>query len=261
MDICETATFKTGEYDRHPWELARLKVVVSFLQPLISKQPNARILDLGCGDVFVAESLSNTFTQTTFSCVDTAFTEEYIQHIEKRVDKQRIQLFSSLNDVSEIVENTVDIVLLLDVIEHIEDEIEFLNKLRHSGIINEHTKIVITVPAYQSLFSNHDVYLNHFRRYDTKLLAERIGKAGYAVETTGYFFFSLFLIRKVQKWLQKEGEIDNEKGIGAYTSKGWMDSMVKKILYLDFVIGKALRKTGIRLPGLSCFGICRIQQS
>lgn len=261
MDICEKTTFSKGGFDRHPWELARIDVVKNLLKKTVKLKPNASILDLGCGDAYVALQLSNYFLSAKFFCVDIAFTPEIIDELSEDLKEYPITLHSSYDELKDQKVKPVDVVLLLDVIEHIEDEIAFLENLRISGIIDKNTKVIITVPAYQSLFSNHDVYLKHFRRYNVSLLNNHLDKAGYKSLHVGYFFFTLLLVRMLQKLFIRNKPIDEEKGIGAYRSKGMLDVLIVKILYFDFLIGKFFRFFGLRLPGLSCFSICQIQQS
>ncbi|MCW8898673.1 MAG: class I SAM-dependent methyltransferase [Flavobacteriales bacterium] len=261
MDICEAASLEREKINRHPWELARIEVVKSFLTPIIAEKPNAIILDLGCGDVFVAQQLVYQYPKATFHCVDIAFTPEIISTISEPVKNLPISLYSSTQDLNNSISHKVDVVLLLDVIEHIEDEITFFKELSQSGLIDVNTKVIITVPAYQKLFSNHDIYLKHFRRYNIALLNNHLEQAGFKSQQTGYFFISLLLVRIFQKLFQGNKTVDAEKGIGAYQSKGWADTLFVKTLHLDFLIGKFFRIFGIKLPGLSCFSICQQQPS
>jgi len=260
MDICETTIYKSGAFDRHPWEIARARAVHSLLSDVISKGDDTTILDLGCGDVFVASFLSNKFPNSAFHCVDTAFNDEIIEQYNKSIKGQPIYLYPSIDEYEDKTLDKINVVLLLDVIEHIENEIEFLKELSLSKKITSETIFIITVPAFQSLFSNHDIYLKHFRRYDIKTLKERLARGNITVEKTGYFFFSLFIIRWLQKRVQKEYDLNKEKGVGAYKSKGLLDVLLENILYIDFKVGKLLRKIGFTLPGLSCFAICRKSQ-
>lgn len=261
MDICEASSFEREKINRHPWELARIKVVKNFLTPVVAQKPTTTILDLGCGDVFVAQQLAYQYPKTTFHCVDIAFTPEIIATISEPVKDLPISLYSSTQELRKTFASKIDIVLLLDVIEHIEDEILFLKTLNQSGLIDSNTKIIITVPAFQKLFSNHDVYLKHFRRYNIALLNNHLQQAGFESKKTGYFFISLLLLRIIQKLVQGNKTVDTEKGIGAYQNKGWIDALMVKTLYLDFLIGKIFSVLGIKLPGLSCFSICQKQPS
>src|SRR5690554_3514101 len=99
MDICEKTTFSKGGFDRHPWELARINVVKDILKNTVKLKSGARILDLGCGDAYVALQLSKQFSTATFYCVDIAFTPEIIEELSSNLNTHPITLHSSLNDL------------------------------------------------------------------------------------------------------------------------------------------------------------------
>ncbi len=82
-------------------------------------------------------------------------------------------------------------VLLLDVLEHIEDDQEFLNLLYRK--ISEGGVLLITVPAFMCLWSSEDDYAKHFRRYTEEELREKAEKSGFRILYSGYFMQFLFL--------------------------------------------------------------------
>ena len=83
-----------------------------------------------------------------------------------------------------------DAVLLLDVLEHLDDDVAALvtarRALRPSGLL------VITVPAYRWLWSGHDVALGHRRRYTARELSRVVERAELAVVHASYFNTLLF---------------------------------------------------------------------
>lgn len=260
MDICEASAFGNQKIDRHPWELARIKVVKDLLAPICAGRSQINILDIGCGDVFVVQELSKCFPTVSFHCIDIAFTDEIKRSLKDRVAGFPISLFSSLEELKATEKvKKADIILLLDVIEHIEDDVSFMKYLGASGFINETTRVVITVPAYQSLFSNHDIYLKHFRRYNLSLLKQNQHKGGFNVIKNGYFFSLLLIPRIIQKLMQGHKSVEEQKGIGQYESKGAIDSFLVWLLYTDYLISKLFRLIGVKIPGLSCFAICQQQ--
>lgn len=94
--------------------------------------------------------------------------------------------------------------LLLDVLEHIEDDNGFLDLLHRK--IHEGGLLLITVPAYMCLWSSEDDFANHYRRYTKRELKEKAEKAGFHVLYGGYFMQFLFLpILVVRVGLEKVG--------------------------------------------------------
>lgn len=109
-----------------------------------------------------------------------------------------------------------DCVCAFDVVEHVEDhELAIQNLFR---VCKPGGKVFITVPAFMSLWSNHDIVNHHFRRYKQKpMLALFSANGGKLVRST-YFnfilFIPIFLIRSIQKlFVRKKPEqlkADNE---------------------------------------------------
>ena len=91
-----------------------------------------------------------------------------------------------------------DLVLMLDVLEHIEDELGALGSLRR--LLKPGGHAILTVPALQSLWSVHDVVNQHYRRYDKMGLQRLIEDSGLAVLELRYFFIwplGLMYLRKL----------------------------------------------------------------
>jgi hypothetical protein len=91
--------------------------------------------------------------------------------------------------------------LFLDVLEHVEnDESLLTSSLSHaaSGAL-----VVISVPAFMHLWSGHDEYLGHYRRYTINELRGIVERAGLEI-TNAYYIFSalypfIYLFRKIRK--------------------------------------------------------------
>jgi hypothetical protein len=107
-------------------------------------------------------------------------------------------------------------VSFFDVIEHIEDDVSFLKALYSK--IEKGTKIYITVPAYNRLWSDVDDYGGHFRRYNLKMVKKLALDSGYKLIYFNYFFSHLTLISyflralpyKLGKRKAKEKIMENE---------------------------------------------------
>lgn len=82
-------------------------------------------------------------------------------------------------------DSTFDLVCMLDVLEHVNDDFSTLQRLRHCLVPTG--RLLITVPAYQWLWSAHDVHLHHFRRYTSARVKELLGRSGYEVTRITYF--------------------------------------------------------------------------
>ena len=96
--------------------------------------------------------------------------KEFIQHLDNKkfIDKEKI--FSSFEQL--INKYKFDLIVLLDVLEHIEDTQEFLSNI--NKILKDDGRVIFAVPAYQTLWSKHDEDLNHIKRYNWKLVKSEI---------------------------------------------------------------------------------------
>lgn len=241
---------------RHPWELARLKVAIDIIDKFTLKKNIHTIFDIGCGDTFFIESLSHVYSDVHFYGIDTAFTNEFIFHNADRLKQRNIFLFSSIEDALIHCNNNISIVLLMDVIEHINNDVTFLKNLHKFKKITSETLILITVPAFQNLFCKHDIFLEHYRRYTNHTLTNTLNITGYKIIKIGYFFTSLLLPRILQIIKEKYFENDSEKlsGLTEWQSNKFKTYIIKNILILDFKIMKLFNN---KIPGLSNFVICK----
>ncbi|GMO38195.1 MAG: hypothetical protein Ta2B_17910 [Termitinemataceae bacterium] len=113
----------------------------------------------------------------------------------------------------------------------------------------------------QYLWSGHDVYLEHSRRYNRIQLVNIIQKNNFKIIKCHYFYTSLYIaLFGVLKILKKEyPETEEDAGFGnwKYSGKNIFTKIVKKILNIDFCVNKHLNKIGLHLPGLSILAVCR----
>jgi hypothetical protein len=146
---------------------------------------------------------------------------------------------------------------MMDVLEHIHDDAYFLaeaiKKLTGGGFV------FITVPAFQFLFSAHDVFLKHCRRYNRKQLLALLDAQGLKVERCHYFYASLFFARLAQSLLQNKKAAVRHTGIGEwrFSEKHIVTRLIRAVLTIDFYCCAFLSRFHITLPGLSLLAVCR----
>ncbi len=258
MDIKElNVKTKNNKKLNHPWEMARIEVVLDILKPLLKdKTTEKNVLDIGCGDVFFISEFYKRYPNFKPSAVDIAFTDEIINNLKQEYSSFPIDYYKDVKDVNLTCGNA-DLIFFLDVIEHIENDIDFLKGIKELPYVDNDSLFVITVPAFQGLFCNHDKWLGHYRRYSNKMLREHISKAGLTEVKSGYFFFSLLIPRIIQQLIEKPSNEDKVEGIGNWNKGKAVTNIYKSILTFDYYFTKVLSKIGIRLPGLSTYIICK----
>jgi trans-aconitate methyltransferase len=242
---------------RHPWEWARFEVACKLLKPFI-KNVNT-FIDIGAGDVFFTKELHKRYPASSFFAVDIEFSNEQIINFNKEFNDKPIQVYKTLDDLNSAFSGKASQLFLMDVIEHIENDIEFLQMVSKQPFVDNNTLLFITVPAFQRLFCSHDIFLGHYRRYHTAMLKDHVRRGGWEPIRSGYFFTSLLLPRVIQKL--KEGDIQDAMGkaTGLVEWKGGKGktNLIKNILLADFFVTNSLQKVGLSIPGLSNYVICR----
>lgn len=256
MDIVEQ---KYTDAPRHPWELARFEVLLDLINTCMppTKEPKI-VADIGCGDCFFAKHLLKARQDIEVIGIDPAYTPEDIIQKNKELEEPRFHLFRSFGDLpSFLKEKMVELVLLLDVVEHVEKDSIFLQQTVQTVNASTDLKILISVPAFQSLFTGHDVFLKHYRRYTGKTLSYTVTAAGLLLLQKGYFFSSLLPARFFQKLVEKLGIRGEQNGIGSWKGNPFISKLFKNCLLFDYKFSKLLGKSGINLPGLSAYCICK----
>lgn len=253
MDLKEA---RLNRASRHPWELARLDVVTSLLTAHLDPCEFAQILDIGCGDAWLVEKLATRFPASRFLAVDHALREAELEAIRWRLRHTSIAAFQNLDEALPPQAGPINMVLLLDVLEHIPDDERFLADLQLRPGMTSETKLVVTVPAWQGLYCSHDRFLGHYRRYTAPMLCERLARNGFEVEQSGYFFGGLLAARFAQVLAERlQATPPAERGVGRKWAIPMVDAIVRAGLVLDFKLGAALRDWGFSPPGLSAFAI------
>lgn len=254
MDLSELNRDQSATINRHPWETTRAKIVNTLLHK--NKSKFHHILDIGSGDAFALKQLEKKNTADYYSAVDNAYTEATINRIKKQEGASEIRFFQSLPDNCEET-NPADCLLLLDVLEHCENDSLILNesisRLGSSG----HKTILITVPAFQSLFSNHDKILKHYRRYTRKKIEQLCLSNGLKIKKSGYFFFTLYLLRYFKVLTERSGAKQKKKTIDNWKGGKLKSKIIAAILWADFRFCDFLTNCRIHLPGLSCYCLCQ----
>lgn len=162
------------------WFRGRAKILEAMLSFYLEKQVRHKILDVGCGTGGNADLL-RSFGQTTGIDISPEAARAAAEHYSQVL----------IGDIltAELTE-TFDVIMLLDVLEHIKDDRAALMKL--FTLTRENGYLIITVPAYQFLWSDHDILLHHKRRYRASELTRVVQAAGFQVVKTSYFVTLLF---------------------------------------------------------------------
>ncbi|MEG2554917.1 MAG: class I SAM-dependent methyltransferase [Odoribacter sp.] len=238
---------------RHPWEMSRCRVVVDLLKDLLAE--GTHVLDIGCGDLFVEEYLLKDRSDCFFYCVDTAYSDQEVEALKGKYTQVKVyNTFEAF--MKENIQ--IDVILLLDVVEHIKDDCGFLRDLMNHSCMTLNTRVLITVPAFQCLFSSHDHFLGHYRRYNMKKLSTLLREAGLENCECGYFYSILLLPRFFQKLKEYMiGVGDETTDLVEWKGGRKLTLFLCWIFTMDYRMNRVLNRIGVKLPGLSNYVICR----
>ncbi len=184
------------------WFQGRKKIITACLEAHGLLRPGAQVLDVGCGTGLMLQSLA------PYQPVGLDFSHLAMDFCRKRGIDRLVQA-----DVIQLPfrDASFDLILALDMLEHVErDDLlvqQFFRVLRPGGCA------VITVPAHQWLWSEHDEALHHYRRYSDvqlrRLLEEggfRLEKFSFAISTT---YAPIVAFRRLQRWLKRKKSANN----------------------------------------------------
>jgi SAM-dependent methyltransferase len=164
------------EEDRdHWWFRGRRAIVLAVLQRMLTPGRH-RLLDLGCGSGNVLEALG---------CFGEAVGMEADESLAAAGRAAGLDVRHGMLPGDRVVPvGWPDVVLLLDVLEHMDDEAA----LRAAHVLLQPGGLLVaTVPAYPWLWSAHDVALGHRRRYTARRLRAVVGAAGFTIASLTYF--------------------------------------------------------------------------
>jgi SAM-dependent methyltransferase len=226
--------------DRHWWFRARRRVISSLLARA-ALPPSPRILDAGCG---TGRNLLEFGKLGRATGVDVS--PQAVEFCRGRGVEDVRQ--AAVEDLP-FDALSFDVLLATDVIEHVDDDMAVLRELRR--VAADDARLILTVPAYQWLWSTHDESVHHRRRYTAGRLRERVLATGWAPTVETYFFSTVLppvaLLRTVRTRTGRSGKSD----------LALPPRPVNRLLELT-VRGEArLIERGLRLPaGVSVGMVC-----
>jgi SAM-dependent methyltransferase len=177
----------------HWWFVGRRKIVTSLLRKL-SLPADARILEAGCGTGGNLRMFSDFGSVSAFEPESTALARAQ----EKGVGEVRR---GGLPDDIPYAAGDFDLVVALDVLEHVDEDRQSLESLLR--FIKPGGWLLITVPAFQGLWSVHDILHHHKRRYSKARLRGLLRNLNLKISLLSYFNTWLFPLALVFRYYKK----------------------------------------------------------
>jgi SAM-dependent methyltransferase len=184
---------------RHWWFTARRKILVATIARL-NLPRDAAILEIGCGP---GGNLDMLATFGKVSALEMDADARAMAHANTR-HAYDIRAGSCPGDIP-FPDGQFDLICILDVLEHIDDDHGTLVALRN--LLRPEGRILVTVPASPWLWGAHDEFLHHKRRYSSRTLRGEIARAGLHAGKLSHFNTLLFPLaaasRLKDRWLHK----------------------------------------------------------
>jgi SAM-dependent methyltransferase len=178
--------------DDHWWYRGRRRVLSRVIDGL-DLPPRAKILDAGCGSgrnmVEMARYGEVTGIELSPASVAVARARNVGDVVEGSVEELPFD------------DDSFDFAVCLDVIEHLDDDLRTLRELRR--VIRPGGRLLVTVPAYPSLWSSHDVVNHHRRRYTRASLLAVTREAGWETTYTTNFNALLLPAAMAYRWWER----------------------------------------------------------
>jgi 2-polyprenyl-3-methyl-5-hydroxy-6-metoxy-1,4-benzoquinol methylase len=218
--------------DIHWWFSAKRELIVDMIKSLNAK----KILDVGCGTGSVVAALNTE--REVVGC-------EYSEHALKLCGRRGpLTLVKSTAEILPFKDESFDAVTMLDVIEHLDKDLESLKEAVR--VLKPDGHVIITVPAHMFLWQRHDILHHHKRRYSVSELRTKLEKTGFKITRMSYWNSYFFPASFISKFLYKGSTVKRHSRT--------INSIFHRIISLDNIT----IKKGISIPfGVTIFCIAK----
>jgi SAM-dependent methyltransferase len=234
----ERAVFdRMAELDQdHWWFLARRRILKRLIERVVCPPHKAKILEVGCG------TGHNLAMLKSFGSVDASELDRCARAVANKRLPGKVKS-AKLPDLSMFTRSGYDLIALLDVLEHVPDDLASLRaihmRLKPGGAL------LLTVPANPWMWSAHDAAHHHFRRYTKKQLEELFLRSGLEIQLLSYFntlLFPLVAAARVVGKITRKGSADDK------LPSAWVNSTLNAVFGLEAgLIGRVPMSFGVSL--------------
>jgi SAM-dependent methyltransferase len=188
----------------HWWYSGRRSILWSII--VNSNLPlKSEVLEVGCGTGGNLEMLANFGTVSAFEMDENA-----LEIACKKTDNHYEIKKGYLPNQIPFTNRQFDLIVMTDVLEHIEQDVEALVSIKK--LLKKNGCVILTVPAYQWLYGTHDKFLHHYRRYSARRLIKIIESSGFVSEKLSYFNTILFPLAVMVRIMDKFGRSQTATG-------------------------------------------------
>jgi len=196
------------------------------------KNSNATILDVGCGN---GRNMSS-FIEQGYKVIGIDINENAINFCRKKGYKV---FKSDLQHETPKIGTSPEYITALDFIEHVANPVQVFQRL--TAVANHETQLIVTVPAYQFLFSSWDRAMGHIKRYTLPLLCNELEEGGWDITKATYIHFvpliPAILVRKIIDPIIKNiGKGHKKKETKFFNPHPVLNHLLSLFYYPEFIL-------------------------
>jgi SAM-dependent methyltransferase len=172
--------------DAHWWFVGRRHIVANIVATVVYDKPPMKLVDIGCGT-----GGNIGYFKQRFDCIGVDISEHAIDFAERRFPDINFICGGVGKKIYPIIEKA-DMLFLLDVLEHMENDSQFLQEI--TSHMKQGAMLLMTVPSDMSLWSPHDEFHGHFRRYSMNELLFKFKRLPVSIRLLSYYNTMLYPI-------------------------------------------------------------------
>ena len=231
----------------HPWSVGRRDIVLRLLKRLGAAQSDS-ILEVGCGSGALVEELEAHGYDSVvgLDMSPLAVSAAHSRGVDSVVQGDATAL--------EYEDDSFDIVIASDVLEHLMNERLALSEWNR--VLKPSGQLVIFVPAFAFLWSQHDVENQHYRRYSRSMLESVLLQSEFTIDRIGYWNAWLFApltgVRMIRRVIGRKAQVEQKD---EFVEMSGIASAAFKTM---FRLENAYLGAGGKFPlGVSVFAVAR----
>ena len=217
---------------QHWWFIARERIICEHITKLKNEQLQGRalrILNIGCGT-----GRSTEYLMQFGEVVSLEYDQFCCQYTRDRTGLDIIN-----GSITELPFETksFDLVVAYDVIEHVEDDNLAMREMKR--VCNDGGIVMVTVPAFMSLWGQHDVINHHYRRYQVNRIKELFitqgdqGKLLFSSYFNTYLFLPILAVRKLTNLWHKISPPKEKKSDFDSVQTGFINNWLEKLMHSE----------------------------
>lgn len=223
MDAAEYANLERIERE-HWYYAGKRELVLRWISRLRPAEGRARALDCGAGTGRFALELARDHDVWVLDDH-----EESLRLLRERFAADRV--LSLAGDRVPLPDGSLDLVTALDVLEHTPDDVAVVRGFHR--LLVPGGLAVVTVPASMALWSDWDVSLHHFRRYDRAGLRALFPPESWKIEYVNYTnvpaYPAVWLLRRWRRWFPAPPGAPGEERAEDRVPAPWLNSLLRRV--------------------------------